>query len=129
MPARITRTMKSKTTAAIVAPNRGLELGVIVAKRVTIADNAICVAVESTASPKAAFWAVPSLREKAIATCNVRGNASITKCDSSLVQKSNRSVQDPGRRRRIHGIDNFSTAASFPRVKSRMAAKDPTMYP
>jgi hypothetical protein len=68
--------MKSNTTAAIVAPNSGLELGVMVASRVMIAANAVCVAVESTARPKAAFWAVPSLSEKAIASCRV--NASIT---------------------------------------------------
>jgi hypothetical protein len=76
MPARMIRTMKSNTTAAIVALNSGLELGVMVASRVIIAANAICVAVESTASPKAAFWAVPSLIEKAIASCRV--DASIT---------------------------------------------------
>jgi hypothetical protein len=76
MPARMISTMKSNTTAAIVAPNSGLELGVMIASRVMIAANAVCVAVERTASPKAAFWAVPSLREKAIASCRV--NASIT---------------------------------------------------
>jgi hypothetical protein len=76
MPARMMSTMKSNTTAAIVAPNSGLELGVMIASRVMIAANAVCVAVERTASPKAAFWAVPSLREKAIASCRV--NASIT---------------------------------------------------
>jgi hypothetical protein len=39
------RTIKSKTTAAMVAPNRGLDSGVTVASLVMIAANAICVTV------------------------------------------------------------------------------------
>ena len=66
MPMRMMRTMKSKTTAASVVAKTGLELGVVVARRVMIAVKAIWVAVESTASPKAVLWDVPSLREKAI---------------------------------------------------------------
>lgn len=66
MPMRMMRTTKSKTTAASVAAKTGLELGVMVARRVMMAANATWVAVESTASPKAVLWAVPSLREKAI---------------------------------------------------------------
>jgi hypothetical protein len=85
MPARMMRTIKSKTTAAIVAPNRGLDLGVRVASLVMIAANAICVAVESTADPKAAFWAVPSLIEKAIASCAV--DASITNVTADCPEK------------------------------------------
>lgn len=65
------RTTKSKTTAAMVTLNIGLVSRVMVANLVMIAARAICVAVESTARPKEAFWAVPSLREKAIATCGV----------------------------------------------------------
>lgn len=66
MPMRTMRTIKSKTTAARVAAKTGLELGVVMARCVMMAANAIWVAVESTASPKAVLWDVPSLREKAI---------------------------------------------------------------
>jgi len=114
IPIRMIRTMKSKTTAASVVAKMGLELGVIVARRVMMAVKAIWVAVESTASPKAVLWAVPSLREKAIGGWMQRG-ASITK-RWLADQKSDRSDQDPDCICRIHGIDNLPVAASFPRI-------------
>jgi len=114
MPTRMMRTMKSKTTAVSVAAKTGLELGVIVARRVMMAVKAIWVAVESTASPKAVLWAVPSLREKAI--------GGWLQCDASItrrwlaVQTSDRSDRDPDCICRIHGTDNIPAAASFPRI-------------